>query len=57
MPKAAAPETAKFYDGIFKVTQSGGITTLTLNEALAPCPAAKSATRRGQETEDAQALG
>ena len=29
---------AKFYDGIFKVTQTGGITTLTLTEKLAPCP-------------------
>ena len=25
---------AKFYDGIFKLSQSGGITTLTLSEAL-----------------------
>ena len=30
-------QTAKFYDGLFKVTQSGGITTLTLVETLAPC--------------------
>jgi hypothetical protein len=35
--EGAAPQTAKFYDGIFKVAQSGGITTLTLVEPLAPC--------------------
>ena len=58
MPKAGGkPETAKFYDGMFKVTQSGDLTTLTLNEPLAPCRAARSATRGGQETQDAQALG
>ena len=32
---------AKFYDGIFKLSQSGGITTLTLSEAL-------DCSRRGQ---------
>ena len=38
IPKAGAkPESAKFYDGIFKVTQSRGITTLALTEQLAPC--------------------
>jgi hypothetical protein len=38
VPKAGAPpEKAKFYDGLFKVTQSGGITTLALVEELA-CP-------------------
>ena len=58
VPKAGGkPETAKFYDGMFKVTQSGGITTLTLNEPLAPCPSAKIGARRGQEAQDAQALG
>ena len=42
IPKAGAPpETAEFYDGIFKVTQSSGITTLTLTEALAPLPEAQ----------------
>ena len=36
VPRAGAPnETAKFYDGIFKVSQAGGITTLTLSETLA----------------------
>jgi hypothetical protein len=34
---AGAGQTAKFYDGIFKITQSGGTTDLTLNEPLAPC--------------------
>jgi hypothetical protein len=39
VPKAGGqPETAVFYDGIFKVTQVGKITNLTLVEALAPCP-------------------
>jgi hypothetical protein len=28
---------ASFYDGLFKVTQSGKTTVLTLTEALAPC--------------------
>ena len=38
VPKAGAPpETATFYDGIFKVTQSKGITNLTLVEQLS-CP-------------------
>jgi hypothetical protein len=32
------PETAIFYDGIFRVSQSRGITNLTLVEALAACP-------------------
>jgi hypothetical protein len=34
----AAPQQATFYDGLFKLTQTRGITTLTLVEALAPCP-------------------
>jgi len=34
-------EKAVFYDGIFKVSQSHGITTLTLTEKLAPCPSKK----------------
>jgi hypothetical protein len=28
---------AKFFDGIFKLSQSGGVTTLSLTEKLAPC--------------------
>ncbi|MBE2316811.1 hypothetical protein DVA67_012580 [Solirubrobacter sp. CPCC 204708] len=34
----APPETAVFYDGLFRVTQSRGITNLTLTEPLARCP-------------------
>lgn len=35
VPKPGAPvEEALFYDGLFKLKQSGGITTLTLSEAL-----------------------
>lgn len=38
LAKADGPvQTADFYDGIFKVTQSGPLTNLTLVEALAPC--------------------
>jgi hypothetical protein len=35
--------TARFYDGIFKLSQSGGITTLTLTEKLTGCPSKKKA--------------
>jgi hypothetical protein len=34
---------AKFYDGIFKLSQSGGITTLTLSEKLTGCKPSKKA--------------
>ncbi|HEY6892020.1 MAG TPA: hypothetical protein VI300_29730, partial [Solirubrobacter sp.] len=34
-------ETAKFFDGMFKVSQSPQTTDLTLNEPLAPCPKGK----------------
>ena len=38
IPKAGAkPQTAKFWDGIFRISQARGITTLTLTEQLAPC--------------------
>ncbi len=38
IPKAGGkPETARFWDGIFRIDQSRGITTLTLTEQLAPC--------------------
>lgn len=44
IPKAGAkPETAVFFDGLFKVTQARGITTLTLTEQLAACPKRKGA--------------
>ena len=44
VPRAgAAPQTAKFYEGVFKVTQTGGITQLTLAQPLASCRRAKGA--------------
>jgi hypothetical protein len=41
----AAAQRATFYAGLFKITQTRGITTLTLVEALAPCPKRASAAR------------
>ena len=35
--RGAAPQTAKFYEGVFKVTQSGGTTALALAQPLASC--------------------
>jgi hypothetical protein len=35
------PETAKFYDGEFKITQAGVTTNLALNEPLASCKTGK----------------
>ncbi len=35
--KNGKPQTAKFFDGIFKITQTRTTTDLTLNEALAKC--------------------
>jgi hypothetical protein len=37
----SANEKAVFYDGIFKVTQSKGLTTLTLSQKLTGCPKGK----------------
>jgi hypothetical protein len=37
----AGGEKAKFYEGLFTISQSGGITTLTLSEKLTGCPKAK----------------
>ena len=51
-------ETADFYDGIFKVTQTTGakpVTVLTLVETLAA--RRRAARARGGQEEDAQALG
>jgi hypothetical protein len=53
--KNGKPQTAKFYGGIFKLTQPGGITELTLNETLAACPrrhasAAAAAARKKPKT-------
>ena len=42
----AKPQTAQFFDGIFKITQTKTTTDLTLNETLAKCPKQRSATRR-----------
>ena len=57
IPKPGAPpETATFYDGIFKVTQSRGITNLTLVEQLARCPK-RAARARRPRSQDAQAVG
>ena len=39
--RPASPESALFYDGIFKVNQVGGITELQLTEELASCPTSK----------------
>jgi hypothetical protein len=42
--KPGAPlQKAKFFDGIFKITQTKKTTDLTLNEALAKCPKKRSA--------------
>ena len=48
---------AKFYDGIFKLSQAGGITTLTLSREAHRLPEGQEGERRGEEAEDAQALG
>ncbi len=56
VPKAGGqPESAEFYDGIFKVTQVGNVTNLTLTETLAPC--GKKAERGREEAQDTPALG
>ena len=44
MAKAGgAQQTAKFYEGVFKVTQPGSITQLELNQALASCSRGRAA--------------
>ena len=45
-----AGKVAKFYDGLFKVTQSGPTTLLTLNEKLAPCGKSASAAAKKPKT-------
>jgi hypothetical protein len=51
VPKpGAAPQSAKFYAGIFKVTQPGGITQLALTQPLAPCGAHASAAAKKPKT-------
>jgi hypothetical protein len=47
VPRAgAAPETAKFFDGLFVVTQSRGITDLRLSELMLPCNSRARASQR-----------
>ena len=44
VPRKGGPvQTALFYDGLFVVTQVGGITILRLSEPLAKCPTGKAA--------------
>jgi hypothetical protein len=51
------PQTAKFWDGIFKVTQSRGITTLQLVEALAACPRKKAASAAAKKPKSRKLWG
>ena len=54
----APPQTARFYDGMFKVTQSGSTTDLTLNEPLSCKNERQARERLGQEeAREAQAMG
>ena len=47
VPRAGAPpETAKFFDGLFIVTQSRGITDLRLTELMQPCSSRARASQR-----------
>ncbi|HEY4098287.1 MAG TPA: choice-of-anchor Q domain-containing protein, partial [Baekduia sp.] len=41
LKQGGKPDTANFYDGIFKIGQSKTTTDLTLSESLAPCAKAK----------------
>ena len=51
IPRAgAAPERAKFWDGIFRVSQARGITTLTLTEQLASCSSKARAAQKKPKT-------
>ncbi|WP_037408824.1 Ig-like domain-containing protein [Candidatus Solirubrobacter pratensis] len=57
IPKPGMPaESALFYDGIFKVTQSGGITELQLVEQLAACPKGKTASAAAKKKPKARKL-
>ena len=58
IPKAGAPpEKARFYDGIFKVTQSQRDHEPHADRGARGVPEAGPRERRGQEAEDAQAVG
>ena len=51
IPRAgAAPERAKFWDGIFRISQASGITTLTLTEQLASCSSGARAAQKKPKT-------
>ena len=51
IPRAgAAPERAKFWDGIFRISQANGITTLTLTEQLASCSSRARAAQKKPKT-------
>ena len=57
-PQAGKPaESALFYDGIFKVTQVGGITQLHARRGARNCPKRGKAAAPRQEAQDAQAVG
>jgi hypothetical protein len=47
VPRAGGtPQTVRFFDGLFKVTQPGRITQLALTEKLAPCRRASAAAKK-----------
>ena len=51
-----APQTAKFFDGVFKVTQSGAVTVLTLTEKLS-CGKAKGASAAAKKVKKRRLWG
>src|SRR6202007_3027504 len=58
IPKAGKPvESALFYDGIFKVTQSGGIPELRRAEHLAPCPKGRAASAAAKKPKSRKLWG
>ena len=58
IPKAGAPpEIADFYDGIFVVTQKGGITDLKLSERLTGCPSGQQASAAQKKTKTRKLWG
>jgi hypothetical protein len=48
--KGAKPQTARFFDGIFKLTQTSTTTDLTLTETLAKCTTGASAAAKKPKT-------
>ncbi len=52
----AEPQTAKFSEGIFKVTQSGGVTVLTLTDKLS-CTTAKKASAAAKKVKKRRLWG